>query len=211
MPETVLHPVLQKLAVTHRRRLRLLSLALFMTVAGALMFAIVTALTSQKAGSLLLLGMIGLLLLPVVASLGGLMWYVDRRLSRGLHEADRLLKDCPPRDARLTPLGRGDGMGVLATLRLATARPAPAEPVHALINPSFRWSAPPPHAIDVRLYCRELAPDSAWAALGSDGALLVGKVVDREAHRRRRQRLTVALAVLVLLVAVLAGVQLSNW
>ncbi|MEI2741660.1 MAG: hypothetical protein V9G63_04375 [Candidatus Competibacter sp.] len=204
MSQTTLHPALQKLAVTHRRRLRSLGLLLFLAVAGLLMFLMVAAFTSRDAGNLLLLGLVGFLMLPVVASLGGMMWFLDRWLSRGLNEADQLLRDCAPQSARLTPLGRGDGMGLLAALRLATAQPASA-PAHALINPAFRWSSPPADEIDVRLYCRTLMPDSPWVALGPNGAPLIGKIVDREARQRRRRWLAVALAVVSLIVAVLAS------
>ncbi|HRE55237.1 MAG TPA: hypothetical protein PLP22_10655 [Candidatus Competibacter sp.] len=208
MSQTTLHPALQKLAVTHRRRLRSLGLLLFLAVAGLLMFLMVAAFTSRDAGNLLLLGLVGFLMLPVVASLGGIMWFLDRWLSRGLNEADQLLRDCAPQSARLTPLGRGDGMGLLAALRLATAQPASA-PAHALINPAFRWSSPPSGEIEVRLHCRALAPDSPWVALGPDGAPLIGKIVDREARQRRRRWLAVALAVVSLIVAVLASALLG--
>lgn len=209
MPEaTLLHPALRKLAVIHRRRLRLLGLVLFLAVAGFLMAVMAMAFTDQYAGSLLLLGAIGLLMLPVATSLGGLMWFLDRWLSRGLNDADRLLRHCPPQVARLTPLGRGDGMGLLATLRLATAQPTSA-PVHALINPSFRWSSPPSGEIEVRLHCRALVPGNLWVALTSDAAPLIGQVVDREAYQRRRQRLAVALAALGGLIAIVAIAQLA--
>ncbi|MBL8259697.1 MAG: hypothetical protein JNM60_07820 [Candidatus Competibacteraceae bacterium] len=208
MSETNLHPALQKLAATHRRRLRLLGLWLFLAAAGFLMLLMVKAFTGQDAGSLLLLGLVGLLMLPAMAFAGGLMWYLDRRLSRGLDEIERLLRDCAPQAARLTPLGRGDGMGLLATLQLATEPTAPAKPLHALINPSFRWSAPPLGEIDVRLYCRELAPDRLWIALGAGGAPLIGKLIDRDAYRRRRLLLAVSLILLTFLLAVLAGTRL---
>ncbi|MFZ1326503.1 MAG: hypothetical protein WAT67_10900 [Candidatus Contendobacter sp.] len=184
---SLLHPALQKLAVTHRQRLRLLRLALFMTAAAFLIFALVKALTSQDAGALLLLGVVGLLLVPLVALLGVLMWLLDRRLSRGLHDANQLLRNCVPQLARLTPLGRGDGMGLLARLQLATAHPGLEQSMHVLINPSFRWSSPPLGEVDVRFYCQSLAPEHSWIALGMDRPPLIGKVVDRSAYQRRRR------------------------
>lgn len=184
---SLLHPALQKLAVTHRQRLRLLRLALFMTAAAFLIFALVKALTSQDAGALLLLGVVGLLLVPLVALLGVLMWLLDRRLSRGLHDANQLLRNCVPQLARLTPLGRGDGMGLLARLQLATAHPGLEQSMHVLINPSFRWSSPPLGEVDVRFYCQSLAPEHSWIALGMDRPPLIGKVVDRAAYQRRRR------------------------
>lgn len=199
---SLLHPALQKLAVTHRQRLRLLRLALFMPVAAFLIFALAKALTSQDAGSLLFLGLVGLLLVPLVAALGALMWFLDRRLSRGLHDANRLLRDCAPQLARLTPLGRGDGMGLLARLQLATAHPGLEQSIHVLLNPSFRWSTPPLGEVDVRFYCQRLAPEQFWIALGVDRAPLIGKVVDRAAYQRRRRWL-LALVVGLALAAVI--------
>lgn len=202
-PPLPLHPSLQKLGAVHRRRLRLLSLLLFLAFAGTLLFEMVIAFTSQDGTSLLLLGLIGLLMLPLVALMGGLMWYLDHRLSRSLNTANDLLRDCAPQTFRLTPIERASRDGVLATLHPLTGR-SPAEPVHALINPSFRWSAPPRGKIEVQVHCRELKPGNELVALQPDGVPLLGKVVDREAYDRQRRILRIA--ALVMLGAALAGI-----
>ncbi|MDG4551451.1 MAG: hypothetical protein P9F19_18535 [Candidatus Contendobacter sp.] len=203
IPSIPLHPSLQKLGAVHRRRLRLLSLLLFLVFAGTLLFEMVIAFTSQDGTNLLLLGLIGLLMLPLVALMGGLMWYLDHRLSRSLNTANDLLRDCAPQTFRLTPIERASRDGVLATLHPLTDR-SPTEPVHALINPSFRWSAPPRGEIEVRLYCRELKPGNELVALQPDGVSLLGKAVDRTAYDRQRRMLRIA--ALVLLGAALIGI-----
>lgn len=202
-PTTPLHPSLQKLAAVHRRRLRLLSLLLFLTVASTLLFEMVIAFTSQDGTNLLLLGLIGLLMLPIVALLGGLMWYLDHRLARSLNTADQLLRDCAPQAVRLTPIERASRDGVLAVLHPLADRSS-ADLVHALINPSFRWSSPPRGEIEVQVHCRELKPGNELVALQPDGIALLGKVVDRTAYDRQRRMLRIA--ALVSLGAALVGI-----
>ena len=201
-PVIPLHPSLQKLDALHRRRLRLLGGLLFLTIAGTLLFEVLIAFTSQDGASLLLLGLIVLLMLPIVAGVGGLLWVLNRWLSRSLNAASQLLRDCAPQAARLTSIERASRDGVLATLCPLAGQPA--EPVHALINSSFRWSPPPRQAIEVRLYCRNLAPGNELVALQPDGVPLLGKVVDRATYNR--QQWVLRIAALVLLVAALAGI-----
>jgi len=197
-----LHPSLQKLDALHRRRLRLLGALLLLTILGTLLFEVVIAFTSQDGASLLLLGLIVLLMLPIVAGVGGLLWVLNRWLSRSLNAASQLLRDCAPQAARLTPIERASRDGVLATVCPLAGHPA--EPVHALINPSFRWNPPPRQAIEVRLYCRNLAPGNELVALQPDGVPLLGKVVDRTAYNRQQRVLRIV--ALVLLGAALAGI-----
>ena len=201
-PVIPLHPSLQKLDALHRRRLRLFGALLLLTILGTLLFEVVIAVTSQDSASLLLLGLIVLLMLPIVAGVGGLLWYLNHWLSRTLNAASQLLRDCAPQAARLTPIERASRDGVLATVCPPAGQPA--EPVHALINPSFRWNPPPRQAIEVRLYCRNLAPGNELVALQPDGVPLLGKVVDRATYNR--QQWVLRIAALVLLVAALAGI-----
>ena len=197
-----LHPSLQKLDALHRRRLRLLGALLLLTILGTLLFEVVIAFTSQDGASLLLLGLIVLLMLSIVAGVGGLLWVLNRWLSRSLNAASQLLRDCAPQAARLMPIERASRDGVLATVCPLAGQPA--EPVHALINPSFRWNPPPRQAIEVRLYCRNLAPGNELVALQPDGVPLLGKVVDRTAYNRQQRVLRIV--ALVLLGAALAGI-----
>ncbi len=201
-PVIPLHPSLQKLDALHRRRLRLFGALLLLTILGTLLFEVVIAVTSQDSASLLLLGLIVLLMLPIVAGVGGLLWVLNHWLSRTLNAANQLLRDCAPQAARLTPIERASRDGVLATLCPPAGQPA--EPVHALINPSFRWNPPPRQAIEVRLYCRNLAPGNELVALQPDGVPLLGKVVDRAAYNRQQRVLRIV--ALVLLGVALAGI-----
>jgi hypothetical protein len=83
--------------------------------------------------------------------------------------------------------------------------PANAGLVHALINPSFRWTPPPVGESIVQLYCRESRPGAGLVVLQPDGGVLLGKVVELEAYHRRMRLLTIASVALVLIVAVLVG------
>lgn len=202
-PTVPLHPSLQKLSAVHRRRLRLLGLLLFLIVAGTLLFEMVVAFTNRDGMNLLLLGLVGLVMLPLVALMGWLTWYLDRGLSRSMNTANQLLRDCAPQTFRLAPIERANRDGVLAILHPLASRSA-AEPVHALINPSFRWSPSPRREIEVQAYCRESKPGNELVALQPDGAPLLGKIVDREVYDRQRRWLRIA--ALVLLGAVLVGI-----
>lgn len=203
-----LHPSLHRLAATQRRRLRLLGLLFFVVMAGTLVYEMAIAFTSSDAGSLLLLMLIGLLMVPVVALLGGLIWYLDRWLSRKLDAADSLLRDCQPVAARLVLVGPGTRAGILAELHPMPGAAAPVPPFYMLINPSFRWSAPPRGEMEVQVYCRELKPGSEIVTLQSDRAPLLGKVVDRKVHERQMRFWKIG--VLVLLGATLAGILIGN-
>lgn len=204
-PARVLHPSLRGLAAARRRRLRLVGLLLFLLAMGALLFVVVTALTSPSAGGLLLLGLVGLAMLPVVALLGGLLWYLDHRLARVLDAADRLLRDCAPQAMRLTPVERASSHGILVALRPAAVGSPLQDATHALIDPSLGWRATPTQAAEVQLYCRALSEGADLVALEADGLALVGQVVDRENYQRKKRRLRVAALLALLLVAVSAA------
>jgi hypothetical protein len=199
-----LHPSLRKLAAKYQGLLRSLSMVLFLTISGGMIAMMAIAFSSGDFFNLLLLGVIGLILMPMVALLSWLLRYLDRTLSRQLAGASQLLWEKQPIAARLAPTGSTSKMGTLVTLDLLTGKPAHAGPLHALINPSFRWSRPPRQEIAVQLYCSELNPGSELVALRSDDAPLLGQVVDREVYERRMRLLKIA--VLVLLGAVLAGI-----
>ena len=201
-PTVPLHPSLQKLGALHRRRLRLLSLLLFLVIAGTLLFEMMIAFTSPNGANLLLLGLIGLLMLPIVALIGGLLWALDYGLSRSLNVANQLLRDCAPQAVRLTPIERASRHGVLVTLHPLADQPTPV--IHALINPSYRWSPPPRREMEVQMVCQKLAPGNELVALQPNGVPLLGKVVDREAYNRQRRILR--MAALVLLGAALVGI-----
>lgn len=201
-PKTPLHPSLQKLSAIHQRRLRLLGLLFFLTMAGTLVFLMIVAFTSREMANLLLLAVMGLVMLPAVALMGGLIWYLDRWLTRGLNEADRVLRHGAPSSARLRPVGRATRFGVLMAVQLSKGGHPATEPLHVLINPSFRWSRPPDREASVELYCQDWKPGSPLVALQPDGDALLGKVVTREAHDREMRRMMVVVFGLLALVAV---------
>ncbi|TVR61481.1 MAG: hypothetical protein EA420_11720 [Candidatus Competibacteraceae bacterium] len=197
----LLHPSLQRLNAVHQRRLRLLGLLFFLAMAGTLVFLMITAFTSRELANLIVLAVAGLVMLPMVALMGGLMWYLDRRLTRGLGEADRVLRQSTPASARLQPVGRATRFGVLMAVQHLKGGQSALEPLHALINPSFRWSRPPDREVTVELYCQDLQPGSPLVALQSDGGALLGKIVAREAHERDMRRTMIAVVGLLALAA----------
>lgn len=207
-----LHPSLQRLSTAPRRLLRVLGLLLALTLAGVLTFASVTAFSSGDAANLWLLGLIVLTLLPSAALLGGLLWYLNRWLSRQLSVADRLLRECAPLSARLTPTGLTGRNGVLVALRPLLKAHAAAGPLYALLNPSFCWSCSPRREITVELYCQGLKPGNELVALQSDGNALLGKLVTWEAYSRDLRRLVgAALALVLLAVAVMGTLAIQGY
>lgn len=196
-----LHPQLQKLSAVHRRRLRLLGLVVFLSLAGFVMIEMAIAFSRPSAGSILWIALVGMLMLPVVVSVGGLMWYLDHALSRSLQAASDLLRDCVPHAVRLRPIESAGRGGVLATLHPVDAGVAP-EPYQALINPAYRWGPAPTGEQLVQLYTRQAQHGNGFIALQPDGMPLLGKWVDRS--RYERQRWIVRTLALLLLLGILA-------
>ena len=124
VPDVPLHPSLRQPSAAYRRLLRLLGLLLFLTMAGTLAFIMATALANRDLGSLMLLALSGLVMLPVVALLGGLMWTLDRWQARRLNAANRVLRESPPRAVCLIPTGLAGRNGVLVTLHPLSGREA---------------------------------------------------------------------------------------
>lgn len=197
----LLHPALQKMAVSHRRLLRLMGLLIFLTMAGTLVFLMVTAFSSRDLSSLLLLALMGVIILPTMALLGGLIWYLDRWHARCLSRAHQLLQQNQPLTVRLTPV-RSAGRDVLFALHPLASESLIAEPIHVLINASLHGRYSPQSAITVQMYCQKLAPGHDLVALPADGHALIGKVVVLEAYyRQRRKKMAVAIAFLAIVSA----------
>ncbi|HAS51855.1 MAG TPA: hypothetical protein DCS21_08990 [Gammaproteobacteria bacterium] len=93
MTDTPIHPSLQPQLIAHRRRSRRMSLAIFLTIAGAMIFAMTTALQGNTLGDLLQLAMIGGIALLMVVLCGGLMWGLDHFTMRRLMEKNRQLQE----------------------------------------------------------------------------------------------------------------------
>ena len=204
MTDVSLHPSLRKLGAKQHRLMLMLNMLLFLTISGGMIAMMAMAFSSGDLFNLLLLGVIGLIMMPVVALLSGLLRYLDRWLSRHLDRAGQLLRENQPVTARLAPTGLNSKTGTLVTLHPLTGKSAHAGPFHAVINPSFRWSHPPRQETTVELYCQELKPGSELVALQADGVPLLGKMVDREVYERQMRLLKIA--VLILLGVVLAGI-----
>lgn len=191
-----LHPALQKLAAIYRRRLRLLGLIVFFVMSSILLFVMVAALTSQDLGSLLTLGLTGLLLLPGVALAGGAIWYADREATKELDSANQLVLDCAPQTARLVSI-ESIAQGNLAELILPTE-----VRIYAVFEKFLRPL--PLQGIEVQLYARQLMQGGALIALRPDGVALLGSVVEPKAVLRRDKWLQIILWVLI-------GANLIHW
>lgn len=181
----------------------MLSLWLFLTVASGLLIAMVLTFTSeQAAGNLLWLGLIGLLMLPLVAALGGLMWFLDHQRSKRLAAANVLLRECSPQAMRLNPIEKAGRDGVLATLNASDQAAVPIAAVYLLINPTIRWSAPPQHEVDIKLYYRMLQAGQEAVALAQNGTTFIGKLVERSVYKRQQQWVRMSATVLLAVIAV---------
>ena len=205
MSDTSLHPSLRRLAAKHRSLLRLLSMLLFLSMSGTMIVIVIIAFSSGDLRDLLLMGIVGFLMLPTVLLLSWLMRRLDRWLSRQLEQASELLREDRPLSARLMPMGLSNRAGTLVTVHSLTGQSATAQPCHALINPSFRWSPPPVGEVTVQLYCRDLQPGAGWVALQSDGKPLLGKMVELAAYYRQIRLWAIASLALLSIVAVVVG------
>lgn len=200
MTDAIFHPGLQQQLSAHRRLLRLLTLSIFLVMAGAMVFAMTMALQGGTLGDLLLLALIGGIVLVMVLSLGGLSWFLDRWMMRRLTDANRLVQEHRPLAARLTPTDDNTRPGTLMAVQLLD-QPMISGSGHVLLKPSMGWGRPPPQDLTVQLYCQDLQPGSRLVALHDNKALL-GKSVDRQQYLRQQQWMVMALAAVVLLVAI---------
>jgi len=198
-----LHPSLQRLSAAHRRLSRLLSLLFFLVMASALIFMMINALSNRSMENLLIFAVGGLVVLPMIALMWGLLWYLEHSMTRRISEANQLLRATPPVSARLTPAGLNSKFGMLMTLQLLDQRTA-SVPLHALIEPAFGWDQPPGQEITIQLYCPDLKPDRRLAALHND-KVLIGKLVDGKAYSRWMKRIRIAIATVITIIAVMIG------
>lgn len=182
-------------------------MALFLVISSGIITVMTIIFSSGDLFDLLLLMVIGLLVMPLVVLLNRLLRYLDRWLARQLMRADELLRESPPLPARLVPTGLTNRPGTLVALHPLVDGPTQTGPLlHALINPSFRWSPPPVGEIPVQLYCRALLPGEGLVALQSDGKVLLGKMVGLEIYSLQRRLLTIASITLGLIVLALVGI-----
>lgn len=206
MSAASLHPSLRRLAAKHRSLLRSLSMLLFLSMSGTMIVIVIIAFSSGDLFDLLLMGLVGFLMLPMVLVLSWLMRRLDRWLSQQLEQASELLRENRPLPVRLTPMGLTNRAGTLVRVHSLDGENATVQPLHALINPSFRWSSPPVGEVAVQIYCRDLRPDARWVALQPDGKALLGKMVDLGAYYRQIRLWAIASLALLLIVAVVVGI-----
>jgi len=201
-----LHPSLQKLAAANRRHLRLLGLLFFMVMAGVLVFMMSFALTYRDMLNLLIFAVAGLVMLPGMALVGGLLWHLERRQARRLGTANQILRESTPLNAHLTPTGLATRIGTLVAVRPETRTgPPSAEAVFALLDPAQRWDRASRPELTVQLYCAQLEPGQELVALRDNGNALLGKLVALNSYRRQTTWMTAAaLGLIVLGMVVLA-------
>ena len=195
-----LHPSLQKLGAAHSRLTRLLGLLFFLSMAALLIFMMTVALSNRDLVNLLVFAISGLVMLPAMALMGGLLWYLQREMARRLTDANRLLQEHSPITARLTPTGFNSRQGMLMAVHLFDSRTTGGTG-YVLIEPSLSGGRPPRQDITVQLYCQNLQPNSRLVAL-QDGKALLGKSVDRPQYLRQRRWIMMALATALLLAAI---------
>ncbi|MBE2295582.1 MAG: DUF3592 domain-containing protein [Phycisphaerales bacterium] len=204
MKASSLHPSLQRLAAVHRRRLRMFGLLFFMFMAAALIFMMTMALTHRDMTNLLIFAIGGLVMLPVMALMGGLLWYLERWQARRLNAADQLLQADAPVIARLTPTGLANRTGVLVAMYPETQNgSAAAEPLFAVLDPTARLGRTPQQESTARLYCAKQEPGEALVVLQEHDNAVLGKLVTWERYHRQ-MTWTKALALSVILLGVTA-------
>ena len=196
---TSLHPSLQQLNATHRRLTRSLSLLFFLIMAGALVFMMTTALSNRSMENLLIFAVAGLVILPMIALMWGLLWYLERWMTRRLNDANRLLRSCNPVNARLTPAGVSNKSGALMTVQILDRHPATGL-LYALIEPNTGWTRPPRQEITAQFYCQDWQPDGRLVAL-HEGRALLGKLVDGKKYYRQMKWVAIAAVTALLVVA----------
>ncbi len=200
MTHTVLHPSLQRPLAAHRHLLRLLSLLIFLPMAGMMVFAMATALHGDTLGDLLLLALIGGIVLVMVVSLGGLLAWLNHWTTQRLLDANRLLLESSPITARLTPTDFNSKQGMLMAVHCLDPRAVDGTG-YILIEPYLSRSRPPPEDITVQLYCQDLQPGRQVVAL-QEGNTLLGKSVDRQQYLRQRRWMMIALVAAALLAVI---------
>lgn len=198
-----LHPSLQQLNATHRRLTRSLSLLFFLIMAGVLVFMMTTALSNRSMENLLIFAAAGLVILPMIALMWGLLWYLERWMARRVNDANGLLRSCSPVNARLTPSGISNKTGALMTVQILDRRPATGL-LYALIEPNTGLTRLPRQEITVQFYCQDWQPDRRLVAL-HEGRALLGKLVDGKKYYRQMKWSSIAAVTLLGILTVVMG------
>ena len=133
-------------------------------------------------------------MLPGMALVGGLLWHLERRQTRRLSAADRVLRESAPMNARLAPTGLANRVGTLVAVQPETRTRPPS------IGPILRYSTRSNVGMDrasrpeltVQLYCAQLEPGQELVALQDNGDALLGKLVALDSYRRQTTWMTAA-------------------
>lgn len=200
MTDTLLHPGLQKLLAAHRRLSRLLSLLIFLPMAGMMVFAMASALHGDTLGDFLLLALIGGIVLVMVVSLGGLLAWLHHWTVRRVLDANHLLRENAPIAARLIPTAVNSSPGwLMAVEGLDPPDPGPLGDV--LIEPMPGRRTTPNQPLLVQLHCQSRQPGSRLVVL-QEGNALLGRWVERQHYLCRRRWMLIALSAALGLVVV---------
>ena len=93
------HPSLQKLACREPQPPAFAGFVVFMVMAGVLVFMMTVAPDPPRYGQPADFAVAGLVMLPTMALVGGLLWHLERRQTRRLSAADRVLRESAPMNA----------------------------------------------------------------------------------------------------------------
>lgn len=195
MSDAPFHPGLHRHLADHRRLMRLLTLSSFLVMAGAMVFAMTTALQGNTVGDVLLLVLTGGVVLLMVVILGSLSWFLDRRMMQRLTEANRLLDEQRPQAARLTPIRRIGQQAALMRLQLLGA-PGATDSYQVLIKPSTGGNRPPPQDRVVQVYSQNLQPGTRLVAM-DDSQVWLGRLVDGQTEGGQRHWILLVVMVAV--------------
>ena len=194
----LLHPSLHKLAAVYRRRLRLSGLLIFLLFGGLLLYAMVAALTGATLKPILNLWLMGLLVVPAVAVVAGVMRYGDRLAGKKLTAAHHMLSSTASQPAWLQSRDAAGSKSRWVTLQLPNG-----DRIDVVFSDPTALNLVPAGSA-LQLHAQSLVPGSIVVALRPDGVALLGQIVDPPSWQRHQRAKQMVLAVTVLAGAMLA-------
>lgn len=194
MSDTPLHPHLQRLLANERRMTRLLSLIVFMPLAGLMLFAMTLALRGNTLGDLLFLASVAGIVLLLVAAAAGMLAWLHQRSQQRIVAANRLLAASGV-PVHLHWSGRKCLAGCLVALESAAGAPLGTAAI------ACRQRQPPQQLQGVaQLYCEQHQVGAQLVLVQGDYALLGRWVGAPAAYEQRRWVVAALLAVVAALV-----------
>ena len=194
MSDTPLHPHLQRLLANERRMTRLLSLIVFMPLAGLMLFAMTLALRGNTLGDLLFLASVAAIVLLLVAASGGVLAWLHQRSRRRIVAANRLLLAASGLPVRLHWSGRKCLAGWLVALESVAGAPLGTAAI------ACRQRQAPQLQGVAQLYCEQQQVGAQLVLVQGDHALLGRWVGASAAHEQRRWVVAAVLAIVAALV-----------